>query len=77
MQLTQSKLYMYGDITVSHNTASVSGGGIHAYQSELNFKENVDISRNRANDRGGGIHVISSTTRLSDGCNTYIGRKSC
>ena len=70
---TQSKLYMYGNITVSHNTASVSGGGIHAYQSELNFKENVDISRNRANDRGGGIHVISSTTRLSDGCNTYIG----
>ena len=70
---TQSKLYMYGDITVSHNTASVSGGGIHAYQSELNFKENVNISRNNANDRGGGIHVISSTTSLSDGCNTYIG----
>ena len=70
---TQSKLYMYGDITVSHNTASVSGGGIHAYQSELNFKQNVNISRNRANDGGGGIHVISSTTRLRDGCNTYIG----
>ena len=70
---TQSKVYMYGDITVSHNTASVSGGGIHAYQSELNFKENVNISRNNANDRGGGIYVISSTTRLSDGCNTYIG----
>ena len=70
---TQSKLYMYGDITVSHNTASVSGGGIHAYQSELNFKENVHISRNSANDRGGGIHVISSTTRLSDGSKTYIG----
>ena len=70
---TQSKLYMYGDITISHNTASVSGGGIHAYQSELNFKENVNISRNNANDKGGGIHVISSTTSLSDGCNTYIG----
>ena len=70
---TQSKLYMYGDITVSHNTASVSGGGIYAYQSELNFKQNVDISKNRANDRGGGIHVISSTTRLSDGSKTYIG----
>ena len=73
--VTQSKLYMYGDITISHNTASVSGGGIHAYQSELNFKKkfNVNISRNNATDRGGGIHAISSTTRLSDGCNTYIG----
>ena len=66
---------MYGDITVSHNTASVSGGGIHAYQSELNFKKkfNVNINRNNATDKGGGIHAISSTTRLSDGSKTYIG----
>ena len=69
---TQSKLHMYGDITVSHNTASVSGGGIYAYQSELNFMENVNISRNIANNKGGGIHAISSTTRLTDGSQTYF-----
>ena len=69
---TQSKLYMYGDITISHNTASVSGGGIYAYQSELNFMENVNISRNIADNEGGGIHAISSTTRLNDGSHTYF-----
>ena len=69
---TQSKLHMYGDITVSHNTASVSGGGIYAYQSELNFMENINISRNIANNKGGGIHAISSTTRLTDGSQTYL-----
>ena len=68
----QSKLYTYGNIAVSNNTASVSGGGIYAYQSELNFKENINISKNRAYDRGGGIHAISSTTRLSNGSQTYF-----
>ena len=70
--VTQSKVYMYDDITISHNTASVSGGGIYAYQSEINFKHSIYISSNSANDRGGGIHAISTTTRLTDDSNTFI-----
>ena len=68
---TQSKLYMYGNVTVSHNTASVSGGGIYAYQSELNFKATINIIANSA-DMLEVVDAIRPTTRLTEESKTYI-----
>ena len=68
----ESKVYVYGDITISQNTAILSGGGIYAYQSELNFKKTTNILRNSALNRGGGIHAISSLIKVSDGSKTHF-----
>lgn len=67
---------MYGDTNIAHNTASVSGGGIYAYQSELNFKESCYIKGNRALQKGGGIYAVSSTTRFIKGSLHFIQNKA-
>jgi len=67
---------MYGDTNIAHNTASVSGGGIYAYQSELNFKERSYITGNRALQKGGGIYAVSTTTRFIKGSLHFIQNKA-
>ena len=72
ISVTQSKLYVFGNVTVSQNSASVSGGGIYAYTSELNFRKSIEISSNSAKNRGGGIYAVSTTTSLTDSSSTFI-----
>lgn len=64
------------ETNIAHNTASVSGGGIYAYQSELNFKESCYIKGNRALQKGGGIYAVSTTTRFIKGSLHFIQNKA-
>ena len=58
---TESKVIMYGEITIANNTATASsGGGISLQLSDLEVRGDCIISGNVA-VRGGGIHAISST----------------
>ena len=55
---------MYGDTTITNNTATNnSGGGISLQQSDLEIKGNCTISGNHAM-RGGGFHASSSTVAV-------------
>ena len=62
---SESKVYTYGDTTIAHNTA-LSGGGIYAYQSELNFKGTTIITENIGTVKGGGIYAVGSAIKLTD-----------
>ena len=63
---SESKIYVYGEISISHNTATW-GGGIYFYQSELNVFGKAEIVGNRAFERGGGIYAVGSIVRLMKG----------
>ena len=38
---TNSKVYVNGHMTIANNTASVSGGGVYLYQSEVNCEPDM------------------------------------
>ena len=64
----ETKVYMFGNVTISYNSAYSSGGGIFLYQSELNFLNgSIQIFNNLAKGKGGAIHAVSATTRVIDG----------
>ena len=46
--------------TIAYKSATVSGGGIYAYQSELRFIGSIDLTGNTAAENGGGINAISA-----------------
>ena len=58
----ESTVLVDGDVIVSNNTATESGGGIYLYQSELNCRSraSLNVSSNYASLKGGGIHAIVS-----------------
>ena len=63
---SESKVYVNGNLTVTHNSANESGGGIYLYYSEMNCSGcSLQLSHNTAKSRGGGIHAIASTIKLS------------
>ena len=62
----ESKIHMDGYVNITHNVA-LTGGGIYAFQSEVNTQGNTMISKNEAIEKGGGIHAVSSTTKLLGG----------
>ena len=74
---TESKLYVYGDITIANNTASMFGGGIYIYQSSLQFLGSTKsyITMNRSGKRGGGINAVGSIIWFSNGT-LYITENS-
>ena len=64
---SESKVYvsLNGRLTVTHNSANESGGGIYLYNSEMNCSDcSLQLSHNTAKSRGGGIHAIASTIKL-------------
>ena len=62
---SESKVYVNGHLTVTHNSANESGGGIYLYNSEMNCSDcSLQLSHNTAKSRGGGIHAIASTIKL-------------
>ena len=64
---TESKIMMYGKITIANNTAKVGkGGGISLQKSDLEVRGSCIISGNNA-VRGGGIHATSSTIAVYHG----------
>ena len=62
---SESKVYVNGNLTVTHNSANENGGGIYLYNSEMNCSDcSLQLSHNTAKSRGGGIHAIASTIKL-------------
>ena len=62
---SESKVYVNGHLTVTHNSANESGGGIYLYNSEMNCSDcSLQLLHNTAKSRGGGIHAIASTIKL-------------
>ena len=72
MSLTQSNLHVYHSIELTDNHATDFGGGIYAYQSNIEFKpeqnQRSDITKNTASN-GGAICAIASNILIS---NTYM-----
>ena len=64
---TASKLYVNGDVTVAHNTATRNGGGVYLSTSELNCqqKSTFVLFNNTAAQKGGGLHAISSSIKAT------------
>ena len=69
---TESKLYVNGDVTITHNTATGNGGGIYLSTSELNCQQEsaLVLLSNTASHKGGGLHAISSSIKAASS-NTY------
>ena len=63
IQSIMSKLYVNGDLTIAHNTATGNGGGIYLSNSELNCQQEstLVLLNNTAARKGGGLHAISSS----------------
>ena len=62
---SESKVYVNGNLTITHNSANESGGGIYLYNSEMNCSDcTLQLSHNTAKSRGGGIRAIASTIKL-------------
>ena len=82
IQATESKLYVNGNVTIAHNTATGNGGGVYLSNSEFNCqpKSFFELINNTAAYKGGGIHAISSsikvTSSIDTGC-TQLSSLSC
>ena len=72
ISLTQSNLHMYHSIELTDNHATDLGGGIYAYQSDIEFKpeqkQRSKITKNTASN-GGAVCAIASNILIS---NTYM-----
>ena len=58
-----SKLYVNGNVTIAHNTATGNGGGVYLSTSDLNCqqKSTFVFYNNMAMSKGGGVHALSSS----------------
>ena len=74
---TESKLYMSGDVTIAHNTATGNGGGVYLSTSELNcqLKSDFVLLNNSASHKGGGLHAISSSVIAVSSKIVYTGAR--
>ena len=68
--LKESELAVRSPVIISKNTAQMFGGGIHAYESTIEFtseKKNGEsfIVDNFAGKDGGGVYAVASTVKLS------------
>ena len=72
ISLIQSNMHVYHSIELTDNHATDFGGGIYAYQSDIEFKpeqnQRSDITKNTASN-GGAICAIASNIHIS---NTYV-----
>ena len=77
----ESKLCVNGNVTLAHNTATGSGGGVYLSGSELNCQRNSTLAlfNNTAVHKGGGLHAIRSSIKaISDidhGVRRYSGTR--
>ena len=64
---TDSKLYVNGDVTIAHNTATGNGGGVYLSNSELNCQQEsaLVLLNNIASHKGGGLHAIGSSIKAA------------
>ena len=64
---TENKLYVNGNVTIAHNTATRNGGGVYLSTSELKcpHQSTFVLQNNTAAHKGGGLHAISSSVRAT------------
>ena len=77
---TDSKLYMNGNVTIAHNTATRNGGGVYLSTSELycQQKSTFELFNNTAAHKGGGLHAISLFIKATSSVlrpRTYTGAR--
>ena len=63
LYISESKMHIYGEMTVAHNMATDSGGGISLHQSGLNCYNSyctLNLIENKSGHKGGGIYATSS-----------------
>ena len=67
VHLTESTLYVNGQMIIANNTAMTNGGGVYLYQSEISCQQRgtLVISNNKANENGGAIFAVSSTIKVT------------
>ena len=61
-----SEVHIYGDTSITSNTANKTGGGVYLFQSVTNFQGNhsVRMLKNEAGEKGGGMHAVNSTLNV-------------
>ena len=59
---SESRVHMYGEVTIAHNVALYSGGGIYLHQSGLTCYSQctLELVNNTSSYKGGGIYATSS-----------------
>ena len=72
LHLTHIRVYVYGNLTVTYNTATKNGGGFYLFQSELYCQREgtIHLLGNTAARKGGGVHASSSTLTIA-GLDSY------
>lgn len=71
--ITESKLTFFGGtILAINNAASVTGGGVYLFQSEMSCLMNCSllIRNNSASEKGGGVHSSSSVIKVKSPMST-------
>ena len=66
LKAIESKIHVYGTVTIANNTATEAGGGMYLYHSELICWENsaLNIMKNAAREKGGGISATGSVIKV-------------
>ena len=69
LALVWSTLSVHSPIEIQHNKATMSGGGIFLYQSDIVFsaQEMMSIGGNTALQNGGGVYAINSYIKIAGG----------
>ena len=65
ISLIQSNMHVYHSIELTDNHATDFGGGIYAYQSDIDFKQRSDDTKNTASN-GGAICAVASNIHISN-----------
>ena len=60
----ESKIYVNGNLFITHNTANRNGGGVYLSSSELFCRQKIAFNNNLAGYKGGGIHAVSSSIKV-------------
>ena len=65
---SETRVFLHGETIIDNNTATLEGGGLNLYKSELNCLENstLIIYGNKAGSDGGGISAWSSSIFVTD-----------
>ena len=69
LALVWSTLSVHSPIEIQHNKATMSGGGIFLYQSDIVFsaQEMMSVGVNTALQNGGGVYAINSYIKIAGG----------
>ena len=67
MLVTESKVFISNTTAIVNSKASVHGGGVYLFQSEINCQKNCQFQllENSAIEEGGGIHAVSSLIKIT------------